>query len=214
LDINYVTLGFIGYPNVGKSTLMNALVGKKVCSTSRTPGHTKWRQTYFLSDKLMLCDCPGLIFPAVDMPKQIQIICCIFPIAQCREPYSSVQLISERVPLEELYKLEPIDNEPWSAWNICEAYANKRGYSTTRGRPDCYRAGNEILRDHLDGKIVLYFLPNTGSISYTTEEEIKEEKKEKKEYQFESSSSENVSEEEGINISTNPFDLLREDSDN
>ncbi|TKS82268.1 Guanine nucleotide-binding protein-like 1 GTP-binding protein HSR1 [Collichthys lucidus] len=44
-----LTLGCIGFPNVGKSSVINSLVGRKVVSVSRTPGHTKYFQTYYLS---------------------------------------------------------------------------------------------------------------------------------------------------------------------
>lgn len=161
---SYITLGLIGNPNVGKSTFINAMKGYRVCSTSRTPGHTKRRQTIFLTKDLMLCDCPGLVFPAVDMPRQLQILCGIFPIAQVREPYSAIKYLAECIPVEKIYNLEPIDDEPWSAWKICEAYAEKRGYRTKSGRLDTHRAGREILFDVIDGRIVLYFLPNQAQV--------------------------------------------------
>ena len=41
-----LTIGCCGNPNVGKSSVMNALIGKKVVSVSKTPGHTKHFQTY------------------------------------------------------------------------------------------------------------------------------------------------------------------------
>ena len=56
-----------GLPSAGKSTLMNAMAGRKVTSTSATPGHTKHIQTWYVrkSDKsprvAMLCDSPGLV---------------------------------------------------------------------------------------------------------------------------------------------------------
>ena len=40
-----LTIGCVGIPNVGKSSVMNALIGKKVVSVSKTPGHTKHFQT-------------------------------------------------------------------------------------------------------------------------------------------------------------------------
>jgi large subunit GTPase 1 len=56
------TVGFVGYPNVGKSSVMNALLGDKKVSVSRQPGKTKHFQTFQLFDLgLNLCDCPGLL---------------------------------------------------------------------------------------------------------------------------------------------------------
>jgi ribosome biogenesis GTPase A len=71
-NTNYITLGFTGYPNVGKSSLLNSIVGHKVVSVSRTPGHTKHFQTIYLTPTVRLCDCPGLVFPSfVDRPLQV-----------------------------------------------------------------------------------------------------------------------------------------------
>lgn len=62
----------VGQPNVGKSTIMNSIVGKVVVSASPTPGHTKYFQTYFLTRDIRLCDCPGLIFPSL-VPRALQV---------------------------------------------------------------------------------------------------------------------------------------------
>jgi len=162
----YVTLGFVGSPNVGKSTLINALKGRKMCSESRTPGHTKHRQTLYLNPTVVLADCPGLVYPACDIPKQLQVLCGIFPVAQIREPYSSIQFIAEHIPIETIYALKkPEGDEPWSAYGICDAYAEKRGYFTKNGRTNPYKAGLEILYDVIDGKVEWYFDPTSTSIN-------------------------------------------------
>src|SRR5205085_956965 len=87
-----LSIGCVGHPNVGKSSVLNAIMGKKVVSVSRTPGHTKYFQTIFITPTVKLVDCPGLVFPSL-IPKPMQVLMGCFPIAQLREPYSAVQYI-------------------------------------------------------------------------------------------------------------------------
>ncbi|XP_022239198.1 guanine nucleotide-binding protein-like 1 isoform X2 [Limulus polyphemus] len=171
-----LTIGCVGHPNVGKSSVLNGVMGKKVVSVSRTPGHTKHFQTIYLTPTVRLCDCPGLVFPS-KIPKPLQILTGCYPIAQVREPYSVVMYLAQRVPVPEILKLQHPNQEgnmasqpePWSAFDICEAWAIKRGFLTKRtARPDVYRAANNILRLSLDGRtLCLTFYPP----GYTTEKE-------------------------------------------
>ncbi|XP_031560357.1 guanine nucleotide-binding protein-like 1 isoform X2 [Actinia tenebrosa] len=171
-----LTLGLVGQPNVGKSSLLNGLVGKKVVSTSRTPGHTKHFQTIFLTPTVRLCDSPGLVFPSL-IDKQLQILAGLYPVSQVKEPYTSIGYLAARWPvIQQLQLIHPIDNEalndeekrhaagrkdhPWSAWDVCDAWAEQRGYLTAKaGRNDTYRAANSILRLAVEGKIPFYFYP-------------------------------------------------------
>ncbi|KAI8592755.1 hypothetical protein BDZ88DRAFT_406116 [Geranomyces variabilis] len=161
----WVTLGLIGHPNVGKSSLINGLMGKKVVSTSRTPGHTKHFQTIHLTANVRLCDCPGLVFPSI-VPKPLQILSGMYRISQVQEPYTAVAYLAARVPLETILSLHHPDQDErpegwqWSAWKICEAFAWQRGFLTSRAaRPDVYRAANMILRMCADGRILLSSKP-------------------------------------------------------
>ncbi|XP_036724788.1 guanine nucleotide-binding protein-like 1 isoform X6 [Balaenoptera musculus] len=160
-----VTIGCVGFPNVGKSSLINGLVGRKVVSVSRTPGHTRYFQTYFLTPSVKLCDCPGLIFPSL-LPRQLQVLAGVYPIAQIQEPYTAVGYLASRVPVQALLHLrhpeaeDPSAEHPWCAWDICEAWAEKRGYKTAKAaRNDVYRAANSLLRLALDGRLSLCFQP-------------------------------------------------------
>ncbi|XP_029308061.1 guanine nucleotide-binding protein-like 1 isoform X1 [Cottoperca gobio] len=168
-----LTLGCIGFPNVGKSSVINSLVARKVVSVSRTPGHTKYFQTYYLTPTVKLCDCPGLVFPSV-VDKQLQILGGIYPVSQLQEPYSSVGYLCERTPFFSVLKLKHpslMDNKPhlgnqnsealeWTAWDVCEAWAERRGYKTAKAaRHDVYRAANSLLRLAIDGRLCLCLRP-------------------------------------------------------
>ncbi|XP_066247890.1 guanine nucleotide-binding protein-like 1 isoform X2 [Euwallacea similis] len=163
-----LTVGCIGQPNVGKSSLMNAIMGKKVVSISKTPGHTKHFQTIFLTPQVRLCDCPGLVFPS-KVPKPLQVLMGSFPIAQLREPYSTIRFLAERLDLIKMLRIEhPYNDNTWSPMDICDGWAKKRVYLTARAaRLDTYRAANSILRMALDGKICLCLRP----IGYLKEKE-------------------------------------------
>lgn len=98
----------------------------------------------------------------------------MYPISQVQEPYSVVGYLVSRVPLVDLLQLvhplnrEDSDNEggvgsqnhPWSAWDVCDAWAHKRGFQTAKaGRTDVYRGANSLLRLAVDGKIVMCVYP-------------------------------------------------------
>uniref|UniRef100_A0A1B0ASA8 Guanine nucleotide-binding protein-like 1 n=1 Tax=Glossina palpalis gambiensis TaxID=67801 RepID=A0A1B0ASA8_9MUSC len=157
-----LTLGCIGFPNVGKSSLINALKGRKVVSVSRTPGHTKHFQTIFLTKSVRLCDCPGLVFPS-STSKYLQVLLGSFPISQLQVPYRSIQLMAEHLDLPRLLKLQlPEDYDEWSPVAIAEAWALKRGFLIAKtGRADRYRAANHLLRCCVAGQLqlVLQFYP-------------------------------------------------------
>lgn len=166
-----LTIGMIGHPNVGKSSIINGLMGRKVVSASKTPGHTKHFQTIFITSTVCLCDCPGLVFPSL-VPKQVQILSGMYPISQLREPYTTVGYLMARYPaLIEILRLKNPSESPckegedkkeveWSPFDLCEAWALKRGFYTAKAaRPDLYRAANHLLRLATDGRICIYFRP-------------------------------------------------------
>mmetsp|Transcript_35654 Transcript_35654/g.32135 ORF Transcript_35654/g.32135 Transcript_35654/m.32135 type:complete len:246 (-) Transcript_35654:374-1111(-) len=61
-DKKNVCVGFIGYPNVGKSSVINSLKSKKVCKAAPIPGETKVWQYITLTRRIYLIDCPGIVY--------------------------------------------------------------------------------------------------------------------------------------------------------
>jgi hypothetical protein len=68
-----VVVGLVGEPNVGKSSTLNALLGSHRVAVSSHPGRTKHYQTHYVCDRLVLCDCPGLVFPRLDVSLPMQV---------------------------------------------------------------------------------------------------------------------------------------------
>ncbi|EKX39998.1 hypothetical protein GUITHDRAFT_61514, partial [Guillardia theta CCMP2712] len=83
-------------PNMGKSSVINSIFGKKVVSSSSTPGHTKHFQTLFLTKRVCFCDSPGVVCPKLKIPRTLQVIFGSYRIAQVREPYSIIRFIAEK----------------------------------------------------------------------------------------------------------------------
>jgi nuclear GTP-binding protein len=65
-DKKQISVGFIGYPNVGKSSIINTLRSKKVCKVAPIPGETKVWQYITLMKRIFLVDCPGIVYPSGD----------------------------------------------------------------------------------------------------------------------------------------------------
>lgn len=58
-------MGFLGFPNVGKSSVINSIKGDESCRTAPIAGETKVWQYVRLTDKIQLLDCPGVVFSGI-----------------------------------------------------------------------------------------------------------------------------------------------------
>lgn len=168
-DSKHVVVGFVGYPNVGKSSTINALVGTKKTGVTSTPGKTKHFQTLIISDKLMFCDCPGLVFPSFSSSRYEMVASGVLPIDRMTQHREAVQVVANRVPrqvLEKVYKISISKPKPYEsqtrapfASELIRAYCSSRGYVSSSGLPDETKAARQILKDYIDGKIPHFELP-------------------------------------------------------
>ncbi|XP_037089887.1 large subunit GTPase 1 homolog [Pollicipes pollicipes] len=158
------TVGFVGYPNVGKSSTINALLQAKKVSVSATPGKTKHFQTLHIDPELILCDCPGLVMPSFLSTKAEMVVWGVLPIDQMRDHVPPVNLVAHLVPravLERTYGImlpppregEPPDRPPTSE-ELLNAYGYMRGFMTARGMPDNPRSARVVLKDFVRGKLL------------------------------------------------------------
>lgn len=163
-------IGLVGYPNVGKSSTINALIGAKKVSVSSTPGKTKHFQTIHLSPEVILCDCPGLVFPNFATTKAELVCNGILPIDQLREFTGPAGLVAHRIPqpfFEAMYGIKvhtrPLEEGGTgipTAEEILIAYAVARGFTKTgQGQPDESRAARYILKDYVSSKLLFSHPP-------------------------------------------------------
>lgn len=179
-----IQIGLVGYPNVGKSSTINSLVGAKKVSVSSTPGKTKHFQTIKLSDRVMLCDCPGLVFPNFAYSKGELVCNGVLPIDQLRDYIGPCTLVAERIPkyfLEAVYGIhiktkgleDGVQRDFPSAQELLVAYARARGYMTQGfGSADESRASRYVLKDYVNGKLLFVNPPPhmEDETPYTREE--------------------------------------------
>ncbi|KAI3622647.1 mmr1 hsr1 gtp binding protein [Moniliophthora roreri] len=186
----FLTIGLVGQPNVGKSSLLNALFGSHRVKASRTPGKTKHFQTLFWTSDIRLVDCPGLVMPNY-VPMEMQVLCGVLPIARLPAIPACIHFACQLLPLEEIFDLiHPSTLVPpkedkrtwregmtprvpeliqWTAMDVLVAYADKKGWLTAKaGRPDTNRAGNAILRALAENKVPWAFWP-PGTLPETIE---------------------------------------------
>uniref|UniRef100_A0A1Q3F2M3 Large subunit GTPase 1 homolog n=1 Tax=Culex tarsalis TaxID=7177 RepID=A0A1Q3F2M3_CULTA len=159
-----VTVGLVGYPNVGKSSTINAVFLEKKVSVSATPGKTKHFQTLYVDSELLFCDCPGLVMPSFCTTKADMILNGILPIDQMRDHVPPVNLLCTLIPrhvLEDTYGImiaKPLEGEdplrPPFSEELLLAFAYNRGYMTANGQPDQSRGSRYVLKDYVNGKLL------------------------------------------------------------
>mmetsp|Transcript_34737 Transcript_34737/g.77988 ORF Transcript_34737/g.77988 Transcript_34737/m.77988 type:complete len:568 (-) Transcript_34737:74-1777(-) len=159
-------VGFVGYPNVGKSSVINALVGAKKVSMSRTPGKTKHLQTLELSDwGLTLCDCPGLVFPSVVATKAHLVTNGVVPLDEVRDFMPAVLIALQKlgpprvlerfglpsVAAQASMRSKEVTTEIVHA--VLSAIASHRQHFLAHGVADESKAARRLLRDYVTGAI-------------------------------------------------------------
>lgn len=147
----------VGVPNVGKSSLINRMTGKKSAKTGDRPGVTKGKQWLGLENGMQLLDTPGILWPKFEDPQVgLNLAFCGSIKDEILDTASLalelIKVLQRDYPqlLRERYKLDELDED---ALVNMEAIAAKRGFILPGKRIDYERCARTVLDEFRGGKI-------------------------------------------------------------
>ena len=147
----------VGIPNVGKSTLINALRGKRVASVGDEPAVTKGNQEIDLKNGVVLIDTPGILWPKFEDQNVGYRLAVSGAIKDTAIDYDDVAIYAARYllghypnELKARYKLKELSDDPIT---LVTDIGKKRGCLISGGEVDFNRAGELLLREMRAGKL-------------------------------------------------------------
>ncbi|KAN0092082.1 NGP1NT domain containing protein [Hyaloscypha variabilis] len=157
-DRKQISVGFIGYPNTGKSSIINTLRKKKVCTVAPIPGETKIWQYITLMKRIYLIDCPGVVPPSnTDTPQDI-LLRGVVRVENVENPEQYIPaVLSKTKPqhIERTYQIKGYNDHI----EFLEKLARKGGRLLHGGEPDVDGVAKMVLNDFLRGKIPWFTPP-------------------------------------------------------
>jgi len=148
----------VGIPNVGKSTLINQISGRKGAKAENRPGVTRGKQWVSVDSGLQLLDTPGILWPKFEDPEVGMMLAYTGAVKEgvidveelaCR----LMELLHRFYPrtLLDRYKVEAPEGTP--GWELVEMAGRKRGYLVSGGEVNTERMSKVLLDEFRSGKL-------------------------------------------------------------
>ena len=153
-----VRLMIVGIPNVGKSTLINQVAGRKGAKAENRPGVTRGKQWVTVDSSLLLLDTPGILWPKFEDPEVGMMLAYTGAVKEgvidmeelaCR----LMELLNKFYPqtLKDRYKVEAEAGTP--GWELLEMAGRARGYLMTRAEVNTERMAKVLMDEFRGGKL-------------------------------------------------------------
>ncbi|KAJ1656698.1 GTPase required for pre-60S ribosomal subunit nuclear export and maturation [Dispira simplex] len=178
-DKKQISVGFIGYPNTGKSSIINTIKSKKVCNVAPIPGETKVWQYITLMRRIYLIDCPGVVHPSSEDSDADIVLKGVVRVENVKSPEQYIPDLLQRVRPEYLRYTYNIEG-----WNNAEEFlsliASQSGKLLKGGEPDLATVAKMVLNDWLRGKIPFFTSPpdskaHLAKVANTAEDQANQE---------------------------------------
>ena len=162
-------LMIVGIPNVGKSTLINQISGRKGAKAENRPGVTRGKQWVTVNNGLLLLDTPGILWPKFEDPNVGMMLA--YTGAVKENVIDTEELACKLMELlwrfypdvvRERYKIDVADGTP--GYEMLEAAGRKRGFLMARGEINTERMAKVLLDEYRSGKL--------GHFTFETPEDI------------------------------------------
>jgi len=148
----------VGIPNVGKSTLINQISGRKGAKAENRPGVTRGKQWVNVDSGLLLLDTPGILWPKFEDPNVGMMLAYTGAVKEGvidieELAWRLMELMLKLYPqtLKERYKVEAEPNTP--GYILLEEAGRKRGYMLSRGEIHTERMAKVLLDEYRSGKL-------------------------------------------------------------
>lgn len=149
-------VGLVGYPNTGKSSLINVLKQRKSAKTSSTPGFTKGLQKIRITRNIYLLDTPG-VFPYRERSEEKHILINVKDYRKVKEPdLIALEILKkaytkDKKVIENLYGIKPKKDPE----KTLELIAKKFNWLLKGGKPNIDLTSRKIIQDWQRGKLII-----------------------------------------------------------
>mmetsp|Transcript_14716 Transcript_14716/g.26351 ORF Transcript_14716/g.26351 Transcript_14716/m.26351 type:complete len:603 (+) Transcript_14716:88-1896(+) len=161
-DKKQISVGVIGYPNVGKSSVINTLISKKSCKVAPVPGETKIWQYITLFKRISLIDCPGVVVDTAGDTETDSVLKGVVRAERLESPEDFVPAILEKVKREHVagqYKLSKEESKWSTPTELLETIAKNAGRLRKGGDPCIRSAAIMVINDFQRGRLPHYVAP-------------------------------------------------------
>jgi len=162
-DKKQISVGVVGYPNVGKSSVINTLLSKKSCKVAPVPGETKIWQYVSLMKRIFLIDCPGVVVDSANDTEEDSVLKGVLRAERLPDPTEWIPAVLRTVKRSYVAACYGLPEKGEGTWKDAEDLLEKIGRKTGRlkkgGEPDTFVTAVQVINDFQRGKLPYYVAP-------------------------------------------------------